>query len=333
MDTRTLIDGIVRQTTVLIAQLSTAAGIRAPIAHVADQVFVDLARELERQGVRQKVAADMFGVALRTYQKKVQRLAGCVGERNRTLWEAVVEHIANEDRASRDQLERRFRREDAKDLAAVLQDLVESGLIYSTGTGAATVYGMTSALDRKVLRRQESMAAVNDFVWLTVFRHGPLGAQELTGLLNYAPETVRSALEALVEDGRIESMSGEGGDTYQTTTFTVPVGSQQGWEAAVFDHFQAVARAIAAKATGGAVRSRPQDVVGGATLTFDLSQGHPFEQEVLGQLERIRAELNGLWERVEAHNAREPVAPRALQQVTIYFGQHAPVESAGEQEA
>jgi hypothetical protein len=39
-----LIDAIVRQTTVLIAQLATAAGVRAPLAHTANQVFVDLVR-------------------------------------------------------------------------------------------------------------------------------------------------------------------------------------------------------------------------------------------------------------------------------------------------
>lgn len=50
VNTKLLIDAIVRQTTVLIAQLSTAAGIRAPLAHVADQVFVELSRELEAQG-------------------------------------------------------------------------------------------------------------------------------------------------------------------------------------------------------------------------------------------------------------------------------------------
>jgi hypothetical protein len=74
MDAKLLIDAIVRQTTVLIAQLSTSAGIRAPLAHVADQVFLDLASEIEAQGVARKVAADMFGLALRSYQKKVQRL-------------------------------------------------------------------------------------------------------------------------------------------------------------------------------------------------------------------------------------------------------------------
>jgi hypothetical protein len=61
---RLVIDGIVRQTTVLIAQLSTTSGLRSPLAHVADQVFLELAREIEAQGVRRPVAADMFGLAL-----------------------------------------------------------------------------------------------------------------------------------------------------------------------------------------------------------------------------------------------------------------------------
>lgn len=41
VNAKLLIDAIVRQTSVLIGQLSTAAGIRSPLAHVADQVFVD----------------------------------------------------------------------------------------------------------------------------------------------------------------------------------------------------------------------------------------------------------------------------------------------------
>src|SRR5258705_12622665 len=89
MQLKLLIDGIVRQTTVLIAQLSTASGVRAPLAHVADQVFVELAREIEAQGVRRQVVADMFGMALRSYQKKMRRLAEGETVRERTLWEAA----------------------------------------------------------------------------------------------------------------------------------------------------------------------------------------------------------------------------------------------------
>ena len=66
MNVKLLVDAIMRQTTVLVAQLSTAAGVRAPLAHVADQVFLSLAREIEAQGVGKKVVADMFGMALRS---------------------------------------------------------------------------------------------------------------------------------------------------------------------------------------------------------------------------------------------------------------------------
>ena len=85
MNTKLLVDSIVRQTTVLIAQLCTAAGVRAPLAQIADQVFLGLSRELETQGVGRKVAADMFGLALRSYQKKVQRLTESETQRDKTL--------------------------------------------------------------------------------------------------------------------------------------------------------------------------------------------------------------------------------------------------------
>src|SRR5262245_28105850 len=99
-----LIERVVRQTTVLIAQLSTAAGIRAPLANIADQVFLELSREIEAQGVARKVAADMFGLALRTYQRKVQRLAESATQRNTTLWEAVFQHIRENDGIARARL-------------------------------------------------------------------------------------------------------------------------------------------------------------------------------------------------------------------------------------
>jgi hypothetical protein len=60
---------------VLIAQLATSGGARAPLAHVAGQVFLELVRELEAQGVSRKIGADMFGLGLRSYQRKINRLA------------------------------------------------------------------------------------------------------------------------------------------------------------------------------------------------------------------------------------------------------------------
>ena len=67
MNVNLLIDALVRQTTVLIAQLATAAGARAQLAHTANQVFMDLVRELKEQGLGNKVIADMFGLSPVSY--------------------------------------------------------------------------------------------------------------------------------------------------------------------------------------------------------------------------------------------------------------------------
>src|ERR1700755_381268 len=122
MDAKRLIDAIVRQTTVLIAQLSTSAGIRAPLAHIADQVFLDLAQEIEQQGVSRKVAADMFGLALRSYQRKGERLRESASVAEKTLWQAVLDHVRGEGSVPRSQILSTFARDDADDVIAVLGD-------------------------------------------------------------------------------------------------------------------------------------------------------------------------------------------------------------------
>ena len=66
MQVQVLIDPMIRQNTALIRHLATSAGMRAPPAHIADQVFLEISNELRKQGLGIKVIADMFGRALRS---------------------------------------------------------------------------------------------------------------------------------------------------------------------------------------------------------------------------------------------------------------------------
>src|SRR5512138_2295264 len=102
MTVELLIQAIVRQTTILIAQLATTGGARAPLAQVANQVFLDLVGELERQGVSRKVSADMFGMGLRSYLRRVQRLGESSTERGRSLWEAVLGYVQERSLVTRE---------------------------------------------------------------------------------------------------------------------------------------------------------------------------------------------------------------------------------------
>jgi hypothetical protein len=327
LDVKLLIDAIVRQTTVLIAQLSTSAGIRAPLSHIADRVFLDLASEIEAQGVTRKVAADMFGLALRSYQKKVQRLTESATVRDRTLWEAVLDFLREQGSVTRERLFERFRHDSAEDVAAVLNDLVGQGIVYSTGRGGSSVFGLSSDADRRRVVAGDRTESAQALVWLSLYRQ-VMSRRELHATLALDAAEVDQALLELEREGRIRDVHGK----FRADTFVIPVGAARGWEIAVFDHFSAVARAIAAKVRRGAPQSEADDVVGGATLTFELSVSHPLRAEVRGLLRRVRAEVNELWSRVGEHNDRQPIADADRELVTFYFGQNADEADADERE-
>jgi hypothetical protein len=107
MNARVLIDAILQQSTVLVAQIATSGGLRAPLAHIANEVFLDLARALEAEGVSRKVGADMFGMALRAYIRKVQRLEESTTDQGRSLWNAVYHFLQESGLVTRDEVVRR----------------------------------------------------------------------------------------------------------------------------------------------------------------------------------------------------------------------------------
>lgn len=324
MDSARLIDQIVRQTTILIAQLSTSAGLRAPLSHVADQVFLELAREIEAQGVSRKVVADMFGMALRGYQRKVQRLQESLSVQGRTLWEAVIDHLQRHGACTLSELLARFEADGEEHLRAVLRDLQRSGLVYATGRGPSTVYGLSSSQDLERMRRQDSEESLRPSVWHAVYdRSQTVG--ELIAALGARPEAVLRAVAGLYAEGLL-SVQPEGplttASVLSSQRLLIPVGAERGWEVAVFDHFRAVATAIASKLRHAGPRSSARDQIGGATLAFEISDAHPMRDEVRGLLARVRAELNEVWERHSAHNRQHPILEDERIQVTFYFGQN-----------
>lgn len=326
MEVKLLIDAIMRQTTVLIAQLSTSAGIRAPLAHMADQVFLDLAAEIEAQGVGRKVVADMFGLALRSYQKKVQRLTESTTVRDRTRWEAVLDFVTQHGSVTRERLLERFRGDSAEDIGAVVNDLVGQGVLFATGRGPSTVYGLTSASTQSRVAEVDRFEAVQALVWLALYRQ-PMTREDLPASVALDPQQLEQALDTLTRDGRIREDRGK----LRADTVLIPVGATRGWEVAVFDHFSAVARAIAAKVRDSAPQSGAADVVGGTTLTFEVSPSHPLRDEVRSLLQRTRTDMNELWARVREHNDTHAIPEPERELVTFYFGQNVE-ETDGEDE-
>jgi hypothetical protein len=318
MNTKLLIDAVVRQTTVLIAELSTLGGVRAPLAHLADQVFLSLSREIEAQGVGRKVAADMFGMALRSYQRKTQRLAQSSTEQGKTLVEAVLEYVERERGATRQMILGRFKHDGERETAGVLNDLVQSGLVYTTGSGSGALYGVTSDAERQRFTRHSDRAARANMLVGEVYRAPGLGVEELAARFGLERALVLDALEDMLADGRV-TREGTG---FCARSFQLDEDTPGGWESAVFDHFQAMTTAVANKLQWHSLAAEEGRWIGGSTMRFELHATHPLKQEALDLLRATRERVEELWQRIADTNDQNPRPVEGRATLTFYFGQN-----------
>jgi hypothetical protein len=313
-----LIHAIVRQTTILIAQLATSRGLRAPLAHVANQVFMDLVRELERQGVSRKVSADMFGVGLRTYRRKIQRLSESSTERGRSLWEVVLEYIKAHGIVTRLEILNRFAHDEEAQVRAVLRDLSDSQLIFSSGRGASASYRAAREDELATLQRKQGEEGADELLIALMYREGPLTPPEIAAKAQTELSLVEPALARLLAAGRVQRRDDDDGTRYWARALVIPLEAPSGWEAAVFDHFKALVTTILSRLDHDRGASL-KDSVGGSTYTIDVWDGHPLAEEVYGTLGRVRAMLGELRSRVSALSPGDP--PEHHTRVVIYVGQ------------
>ncbi|HEX2732185.1 MAG TPA: crosslink repair DNA glycosylase YcaQ family protein [Polyangiaceae bacterium] len=330
MDTGTLIDALVRQTTVLIAQLATAGGNRAHLAHTANQVFLDLVAALREQGLGSKVIADMFGMALRTYHQRVQRLSESRTERGRTLWEAVLEFVTQRGPVSRGEVMRRFSQDDEVVLRSLLKDLVGSGLISRSGRGDHVRYQVALSEAVPADSPAETLA---DLVCLTAYRLAPASVRDVAATLSLEPELVLSVVGKLLDQGRLRraGLDASGEPRFTSEGCVIPLGEQQGWEIAVFDHYQALVTTLCAKLRKGKQRASAADLTGGSTFSYTVWQGHPHYEEATQFLAEFRRRGAALRGRIADYNEQhapgdhadpgERVLDQRAVKVLIYAGQ------------
>jgi hypothetical protein len=159
--------------------------------------FADLVRELRDQGVGNKVIADMFGMALRTYRRKVARMSESRTEHGRSLWEAVLRYVQQEGPVSRGEVLQRFARDDDEVLRSVLLDLIETGLLLRTGTE-----------DTAILEATRPEDAVNDagtlesLVLVALHSSGPLAVAQIAQVVPAVARSTSSS-EATRSKGRL----------------------------------------------------------------------------------------------------------------------------------
>jgi hypothetical protein len=282
-------------------------------------VFATLVKELGEQGVGSKVIADMLGMALRTYHRRAARMSESDTEKGRSLWEAVLTFLREGDSVLRAEVLLRFPHDNEAVVRSVLRDLVDSGLVYQTGRGDSTAY---RAADPAEFSAAAGTAAVDQLLLVAIHQHGPLSAAALRATFPLDEAAFLAATERLVADGLI--VVGRIGEetSYRCEQVVIPLGAAAGWEAAVFDHYQAMVTALVTKLRVGVPRSSLADKTGGSTFTFDVWPGHPLAEKVLGFLQSMREQGLALRRELDAH-AEEHSRPAEMPsiRVTSYVGQ------------
>jgi hypothetical protein len=283
---------------------------------VAEQVFLELVRELERQGVSRKVAADMFGMALRTFRRRIQRLSASHTVSNRSLWEAILAFIGEHDVVTQSEVLRRFHKDDEELARGVLQDLAETGLVFRAGKGASARFRAVRGVEMEHDDDEARREALDTLVAIVVYRVNPADRANLQSAAGFPDGVLDACLARLVESGRIVAENG----FYRAPSLIIPIGSTAGLEAAIFDHYQALVSTLCAKIAQG-VRARSDDRVGASTYTLEIGEGHRFEEEALGELARFRARMSDLRERIASENVANPLPARRTK-VIVYLGQN-----------
>jgi hypothetical protein len=227
---------------------------------------------------------------------------------------------------------RRFHRDDGELVRGALHDLVENGLVLKMGRGPRTAYRAATREEIASLERGPEHDGSDELVWAIVFREGPITHPALSALVR--GDALEGALSRLISAGRVQRTTPSGQVTYSAREFLIAEGAERGWEAAVFDHFQAVVKTIGA-------RLRSENIplpgaLGGSTYAFDVWPGHPHEAEVLGMLQSLRERTGDLKKKVREYNGAHR-RPRRYTEVTFYGGQtsveHEELEGEDERDA
>ena len=326
MNIRPLIDGIVQATTALIAHLATVSGTRAPLATLVDQVFKELVVELEACGVRKRVIADMFGMALRTYHRRMQNLTQSLSIEGRTVWEAVVDYLGEHGETGQVDVLTRFRYDDEAIVRGVLNDLVVSGLAVRAGRGNDARFQLVEEAELDHSPGSGTHAAL---VWMVIYREGPVADSALRQRIPLRDQVVDTALEQLLGEGRIRKEEGDDESIWASDKLEVPIGSPVGWEAAILDHYQSVVSMICQKLQVGPARSYAKDVVGGSTYSIDVWPGHPMWGETVSMLAKVREMIGSHRQAVDKLN-EELERPQDCERVVFYMGQY--ISELGEED-
>jgi DNA-binding MarR family transcriptional regulator len=164
--------------------------------------------------------------------------------------------------------------------------------------------------------------ALANLLLVAIYRHGPIDRAGLLELMPVDETALERALTSLEQHGRVEREGSGAQARFRCERVVIAFHDPEGWEAAVYDHYQAMVTALCRKLAHGLSHAEPDESLGGSTYSFDLWDGHPLAHEARSLLPSLRRAAQSLRARVEAYNERHPVPEHVTPfRVVAYVGQ------------
>ncbi len=302
----------------LFATLATQNPLRMYFADIASKTLLDIVQVLRDDGISQEAIAASLGLTLNGYRAKLKRLREATDTPDdeaepRTLLERVFAAVADApgDGLTQAELAHLFRGLKPDSLNGVTHFLVRSGLLEVEGRGSHRRF-------RVVIRPRPHGPNGLDAAIL-LYREGPLSVDDISRRLGCATEHTQQLLAEIDAQGDLEVSPGPP-RTYRATAYHVPLDTEEGYEAAIFDHFSAVVQALTKKLRLGRHHASLGDLIGGATFTLQVPVTDPLYAEVSAFLRDNRVRLEDWLQRANAI-PQAALAEGEVRRFTLYVGQ------------
>ncbi len=326
MNFSNLVERMVPLVAELFATLKVNDPLRMDFADIAHKTLYDIVDVLRSEGMTTEVIAESLGMTISGFYKKVKELRdlydrppdATTGRRGtQSLMEKVYAFVDQNSTPVRavtyHRVSENFRRVPPERLNAVLRVLVQFNLLSVSGHGDRREF-------RTVPRDDSAGATYHDLV-VTLYREGPLTLEELSRKLLMDEAQCKALLAELDANEGLETRVASDGKTrYKAVAYHIPVDTPEGFEAALWDHFSAMCRAMSKKVRQARYQAVSDETLGGTTYSFDVPVDSPEFAEIAGFLRDTRTQLERWLAAVQPYLHDREVA-RPVARITIYAGQ------------
>ncbi|NUN13814.1 MAG: ArsR family transcriptional regulator [Myxococcales bacterium] len=322
----TLVERMVPLVAELFATLQVNDPLRMDFADIGQKTLIDIVGVLRQDGMTNEEIAQTLDLSIAGFYKRIRELRETYapGKRGRpkpTLWEKVYQVVLQKTASSPRKAVRYTAVQSV--FPSVPDERLRTTLRFLVRFGLLTVTGPTQFPEYRVVPRDEEPDITYHSVVVTLYREGPLSLADLAERLRCTTAECEPHLKRLRDAGKLVESAPEhpgGSVRYRATSYHIEPESDLGYQAALWDHFYAVVRAMCKKVRMNTHLAQLNDVIGGTTFSFDVPLQHPLYAEISGFLTQTRVQMEKWLAEVSALNQNgDPALPRA--RVTIYAGQ------------